>query len=132
MGWEHDGVSDSVVLRELPDGGHEFVLEDPVLRALEITLESAPEIDGAVILRFGRTEVTVSGAFALEVDGVAYRLDPCVPESLAPLLSCIPGAARWVWASPDGRLTVELMQGQRLVAPGPALQPWWSVGDRSG
>jgi hypothetical protein len=123
MGWEHDGVSDGVVHRELPDGGHEFVLEDPVLRALEV--------HRAVILRFGRTEVTVSGPFALEVDGVAHRLDPSVPESLAPLLCCIPGAARWVWASADGHLTVELMQGQRLVAPGPGRQPWWSVGDRS-
>jgi hypothetical protein len=121
--WEHDVVSDGVVLRELPDGGHEFVLEDPVLRALEV--------DAAVTLRFGRTEVTVSGPFALEVDGVAHRLDPCVPESLAPLLTCIPGAARWVWAAPDGRLTVELMQGQRLVAAEPTCQPWWSVGDRS-
>ena len=117
-------MANSAMFRELPDGGHEFVLEDPVLRALEV--------DEEVTLRFGRTEVTVSGPFALEVDGIAHRLDPCLPESLAPLLFCLPGAARWVWASPDGWLTVELMQGQRLVAPGPSRQPWWSVEDRSG
>jgi hypothetical protein len=116
-------VSDGVVHRELPDGGREFVLQDPVLRALEV--------NGDVTLRFGTTDVTISGSFTLEVDGVSYRLDPGEPETLAPLLSCIPGTARWIWASPRGLLTVELMQGQRLVAPGPMRQPWWSVGDRS-
>ena len=116
-------MSDGVVLRELPDGGHEFVLEDPVLAALEV--------DESVTLRFGRSDVTVSGPFALEVDGVLHRLDPSDLGSLAPLLSCIPGAARWVWASPDGRLTLEFMQGQRLVVPGPTRQSYWSVGTRS-
>jgi hypothetical protein len=116
-------VSKSATFRELPDGGQEFVLKDPVLRSLEV--------DGVVTLRFGMTEVSVSGPFTLEVDGVTHRLDPSVAESLAPLLSCIPGAARWVWASPEGCLTVEMMQGQRLIAPGPARQPWWSVGERS-
>jgi len=113
-------VSDSVLLRELPDGGHEFVLEDPVLQSLVI--------DGGVTLRFGRTDVVVRVPCALDVDGIGHRLDPRAPESLAPILSCHPGAARWVWSSVDGRLTVEWMQGQRLIVPelpGPCA---WSVG----
>jgi hypothetical protein len=116
-------VSDGVVLRELPDGGHEFVLDDPVLRALEV--------HGGVTLRFGRTDVVVTGPCALEVDGVGHRLDPWAPDTLAPLLSCLPGTARWLWASPDGRLTLVLMQGQRLVVPGPPAPPAWRVGTRT-
>jgi len=113
-------VSDGVQVRELPDGGREFVLEDPVLRALVV--------DGGVTLRFGRTDVVVAGPCTLDVDGTGHRLDPAVPESLSPLLSCDPGSARWLWASPEGRLTVVLMQGQRLVVPGPPLPGAWSVG----
>jgi len=123
-GWEHGEVSDGVLLRELPDGGHEFVLEDPVLCALVV--------DTGVTLRFGRTDVVVTGPCRLEVDGVDHRLDPLVPQSLAPLLSCFPGSARWVWASTDGRLTVVLMQGQRLVVPGPLVPRAWTVVGPSG
>ena len=45
-GWEHGAVSDGVLVRELPDGGREFVLEDPVLTGLVV--------DDRVTLRFGR------------------------------------------------------------------------------
>ncbi len=116
-------MSDGVLVRELPDGGHEFVLEDPVLRSLVV--------DGGVTLRFGRTDVVVTGLCTLEVDGVRHRLDPGAPETVAPLLSCYPGTARWVWSSPDGRLTIVLMQGQRLVVPHPVVPCAWSVGGRS-
>jgi hypothetical protein len=117
-------VSDGVLVRELPDGGREFVLEDPVLCALVI--------DGGITFRFGRTDVVVRRSSTLEVDGTEHRLDPGAPESLVPLLSCYPGTARWLWASPDGRLTVVLMQGQRLVVPGPPVPAAWSVGGKSG
>jgi len=110
-------------LRELPDGGVEFVLEDPVLACLVI--------DERVTLRFGRTEVVIAEAFDLEVDGEGHRLDPHHHDSLCPLLSTVPGTARWMWASPDGELTLVLMQGQRLVVPGPAVRSVWSVGDWS-
>ena len=107
-------------LRELPDGGLEFVLEDPVL--------SCVVVDDRVTLRFGATEVVVADPFDLEVDGVAHRLDPRRPETLAPLLTVYPGAARWVHATPEGVLTLEFMQGQRLVVPGPAVRSAWTVG----
>jgi hypothetical protein len=112
-------VTDGVLIRELPDGDRELVFEDPVLAALVVS-------DG-VTLRFGRTDLTVTGPFVLEVDGAVHGLDPSAPESLAPLLACVPGAARWVWASPDGRLTVTLMQGQRLVVPGGPDPGRWRV-----
>jgi len=108
-------------LREQPDGGLEFVLEDPVLSCLVV--------DDRVTLRFGRTEVVVADPFDLEVDGVGHRLDPRRPETLGPLLALYPGTARWLWATPDGRLVLVLMQGQRLVVPGPAVRSAWSVGD---
>jgi hypothetical protein len=117
-------VSAGVLVRELPDGGREFVLEDPVLRALVV--------DGGITLRFGRVDVAVTGPCTLEVDGNRHRLDPGAPDTLAPLLSCYPGSARWLWASPDGRLTVVWMQGQRLTVPGPPVPCTWSVGGMSG
>ena len=117
-------MSDGVLVRELPDGGSEFVLENPVLSTLVV--------DGGLTLRFGRTEVAVAGPCSLELDGVSHRLDPRVPHTLAPLLSCIPGTARWLWSSTDGSLTVVLMQGQRLVVPGRPVPSPWTVGGRSG
>ena len=111
-GWDHGGVTDGYHLRELPDGGLEFVLEDPVLACLVVA--------DRVTLRFGRTDVVVAEPFDLEVDGVGHRLDPRRHETLGPLLAAYPGTARWLWASPDGELTLVFMQGQRLVAPGPS------------
>jgi hypothetical protein len=108
-------------LRELPDGSLEFVLEDPVLSCLVI--------DDRVTLRFGSTDVVIADPFALEVDGVGHLLDPRHPDTLGPLLATYPGAARWIWASTDGRLTLVFMQGQQLVVPGPAVRNAWSVGD---
>ena len=78
------------------DLGAEVVLADPVLTALVV--------GGSVTLRFGRTEVAVSGPCTLWVDGVPHLLDPRYADTLAPLLSCLPGSARWVWSGPDGRL----------------------------
>jgi len=120
-GRDHRGVPDGHHLRELPDGGLEFVLEDPVLSCLIV--------DDRVTLRFGRTLVVVADPFDLEVDGIGHELDPRRPDTLGPLLATYPGTARWLWASPDGELTLVLMQGQRLVVPGPAVRSAWSVGD---
>jgi len=106
-------------LRYLPDGGLEFLLEEPVLDCLLV--------GDQVTLRFGRTEVMLSDPFDLEVDGVGHHLDPRRPMTLAPLLDTIPGAARWLWASPDGALNLVFMQGQRLAAPGPTVRNTWSV-----
>ena len=117
-------MPDGYRLRELPDGGLEFVLEDPVLTCLLI--------DDRVTLRFGRTDVMVADPFELEVDGVGHQLDPHPQASLGPLLATYPGTARWLWASPDGELTLVFMQGQRLVVPGPAVRSAWSVGSACG
>jgi len=113
-------VSDGVLVRELPDGGREFVLEDPVLTRLTL--------DGRVGLRFGATDVIVSGPFDLEVDGVHHRLDPLRVHSLAPLLATYPGTVRWLWSSPDGSLHLQFMQGQHLVVPDHPAAPVWTVG----
>jgi len=112
-------VSDGVLVRELPGGGHEYVLVDRELRALVI--------DGAVTLRFGGTDVEVRGPCTLRVDGVSHHLDPGAPATLAPLLGCLPASARWLWSGPDGRLTVALMQGQRLEVPAPGGSTTWTV-----
>jgi len=113
-------VSDGYHVRQLPDGGLEFVLDDPVLTCLII--------DDRVTLRFARTDVVIAEPFDLEVDGVAHHLDPRRHDTLGPMLATYPGTARWIWASPEGELTLVFMQGQRLVAPGPTVHSAWSVG----
>ncbi len=117
-------MPDGVLIREMPDGGHEFVLDDPVLDGIVVA--------GRITLRFGRTDVTLSAPFRLVVDGVEHRLDPRCPDTLAPLLSCFPGTAHWMWASPGGELNLVLMQGQRLVVPEPGSGSAWSVGTIEG
>lgn len=121
VGCDHGGVPPGHHLRHLPDGGLEFLLEDPVLVRLIV--------GDQVTLRFGRTEVVITAPFDLEVDGVDHHLDPHRPVTLGPLLTTLPGAARWLWASTSGALTLVLMQGQRLVVPGPTVRSTWSVGD---
>jgi hypothetical protein len=106
--------------RELPDGGIEFLLDDPVLTGIVI--------QDRVTLRFGATDVVLADPFDLEVDGVGYHLDPKRPDTLGPLLAVYPGTARWLHASPGGELVLVLMQGQRLVVPGPAVRLAWVVG----
>jgi len=73
-------------LRELPDGGVEFVLENPVLTGVVVA--------DRVVLRFGATDVVVADPFELEVDEVGHRLDPARPETLGPLLAVYPATAR--------------------------------------
>jgi len=107
-------------LRELPDAGVEFVLGEPELAGVVVA--------DHVILRFGATDVVVADRFDLEVDGVGHHLDPARPETLGPLLAVYPATARWLYASPDGELVLVLVQGQRLVVPGPAVRRSWSVG----
>jgi hypothetical protein len=117
-------VPDGVLIRELPDGGHEFVLADPVLASIIV--------DRRATLRFGRTHVTLAAPFDLQVDGVDHRLVPGSTDSLAPLLSCYPGSARWLWSSPAGALHLVLMQGQRFVVPDPGGDRAWTVGGPDG
>ena len=107
-------------LRELPDGGVEFVLENPVLTGVVVA--------DRVVLRFGATDVVVADPFELEVDEVGHRLDPARPETLGPLLAVYPATARWLYASPDGGLVLVLRGGPRLVVPGPAVRRSWFVG----
>ena len=113
-------MSEGVLMRVLPDGGHEFVLEDPVLASIVVS--------GQIALVFGRTVVTVSGHVTLVVDGATHWLDTAHTSSLAPLLSCYPGTARWLWSTPAGQLTLVFMQGQRIVVPGARARTAWSVG----
>ena len=107
-------------LRELPDAGVEFVLHEPELAGVVVA--------DHVILRFGATDVVVADPFELEVDGVGHHLDPARPGTLGPLLAVYPATARWLYASPDGGLVLVLVQGQRLVVPGPAVRRSWFVG----
>ncbi len=110
-------MPEGYVIRELPDGGREFLLVDPVLAWVRI--------DDRVHLRFGPAEIVLGGPFDVVVDGVGHHLDPRRAEELGPVLALFPGTARWLWAGPDGRLTLEFEHGGRLgVRPGGPPGAW--------
>jgi len=110
-------VTEVYLIRELPDGGKEFVLDDPVLAWIQI--------DARIHLRFGAVEVVLGGPFDVDLDGIVHRLDPQRVEGLGPLLALFPGTARWLWAAPDGYLQLVFEHGARLrVAPGGPAGAW--------
>ena len=85
-------------IRELPDGGREFVLEETALSFIRIDHQSR--------LQFGRTEVMIGSPFVLEMDGVVHHLSPQRWDALGPLVALYPGSVRWLWTSPEGELTL--------------------------
>jgi hypothetical protein len=118
---EHGPVVDGCRIRELPDGGREFVLDEPDLSFIRVDLRSR--------LQFGRTEVAIAGPFILEVDGAAYRLDPQRRSALGPFVALYPGTVRWLWTSIDGVLTVEFRTGAKVIVEPDPTGRSWSVGE---
>jgi len=117
---EHGQVVEGCRIRELPDGGREFVLDEPALSYIRI--------DHQARLQFGRTEVAIDGPFVLAMAGAVHRLDPHLRGTLGPLLALFPGSLRWLWVSAGGELTAVLDNGAQVtVAPGRAGNAW-SVG----
>jgi hypothetical protein len=117
---EHGQVVDGCRIRELPDGGREFVLDEPALSYIRI--------DHQARLQFGRTEVAIGSPFLLAMAGAVHRLDPEQPGTLGPLLALFPGSLRWLWASAGGELAAVFDNGAQVtVVPDRAGQAW-SVG----
>jgi hypothetical protein len=114
-------VVEGCAIRELPDGGSEFVLDEPTLSFIRVDRQSR--------LQFGRTEVVVGGPFRVHVDGVDHSLDPRHTDTLGPLLVLYPGTVRWLWATPDGDLQVTFENGSRLFVPTDLTGASWSVGN---
>ena len=86
-------------------------------------------IDHQSRLRFGRTEVMIGGPFVLEKDGVVHRLHPRRWDALGPLVALYPSAARWLWASVDGELTLVFEHGAVLTVSPDPVSTAWSVGN---
>jgi hypothetical protein len=108
-------------IRELPDGGREFVLEESTLSFIRIDDQSR--------LRFGRTEVMIGSPFVLEMAGVVHHLSPQRWDALGPLVALYPSSVRWLWTSAAGELTVVFHHGAVLtVSPDPTTTAW-SVGN---
>jgi Family of unknown function (DUF6188) len=114
-------VVEGCVIRELPDGGSEFVLDEPTLSFIRVDRQSR--------LQFGRTDVVVGGPFLLRLDGIDHRLDPRHTDTLGPLLVLYPGTVRWLWATPDGDLLAVFENGSRLSVPTDRTGTSWSVGN---
>lgn len=108
-------------IRELPDGGQEFVLDEPALTFIRIDYQSR--------FQFGSTEVVIDSPFQLEIDGVTHHLDPQRWEALGPLLALFPGTMRWLWTSAQGALTAVFQSGARVTVTPDAVTRAWTVGD---
>jgi hypothetical protein len=118
---EHGPVEQGFLIRELPDGGSEFVLDEPDLSFLRIDHRST--------LQFGATEVAIDTAFTLELRGRTYALDPRQWDALGPLVALYPGTIRWLWTSQEGELTAVFTTGATVsVSPDPVARAW-SVGN---
>jgi len=108
-------------IRELPDGGREFILEDTTLSFIRIDHQSR--------LRFGRTEVMIASPFVLEMDGVVHHLSPQRWNALGPVVALYPGSVRWLWTSPEGALTLVFRHRAVLTVPPHPTSTAWSVGN---
>ena len=118
---DHGAVVDGCEIRELPDGGREFVLDEPALTFIRIDHQSS--------LRFGRTEVVIRSPFVLEMGGSVHHLDPQRWDALGPLVALFPGSLRWLWTSPRGDLTAVFQKGATLTVSSDPMGTAWSVGD---
>lgn len=120
---DHGAVGDGFRIRELPDGGSEFLLDQPALSYLRIDHRSK--------LQFGEAEVAIGAPFTVEANGVVHRLDPQRWDALGPLVALFPGTVRWLWTSPGGELSAVFRNGTTVtVAPDPVSKAW-SVGNVS-
>lgn len=108
-------------IRELPDGGREFVLDDATLDCIVIDDQST--------LCFGRTEIMINGPFVLEVGGAVHHLSPQRWADLGPLAALYPSSLRWLWTSAEGALTLVFHHGAVLTVPADPVNAAWSVGD---
>jgi hypothetical protein len=114
-------VIDGCEIREMPDGGREFVLDEPSLSFIRIDRHSR--------LQFGRTEVVIGSPFVVEINRVVHHLDPHRSDGLGPFVALFPGAVRWLWTSAEGQLTVVFRSGARVTVTPDAISKAWSVGN---
>lgn len=114
-------MADGLQIRELPDGGKEFVLDDPALSFIRIDDQSR--------LQFGDTEVVIGIPFTLELDGNVHHLDPRRTDALGPLVALYPSTMRWLWTSVDGELTAVFEGGAKVKVTPDAMSKAWSVGN---
>ncbi len=108
-------------IRELPDGGTEFVLDQPELSFVRIDHQSR--------LQFGATELVIGVPFTLEINGVAHHLNPHRWDALGPFVALYPSTMRWLWTSADGELTAGFESGARMRVTPDAMSKAWSVGN---
>ena len=113
-------MADGLQIRELPDGGKEFVLDDPTLTFIRIDEQSR--------LQFGSTEVVIGIPFTLEINGTVHRLHPQQWDTLGPLVGLYPSTVRWLWSSAEGELTVVFENGAKVLVTPDAMSRAWSVG----
>ena len=75
-------VDEGFLIRELPDGGSEFVLEQPAVSFIRVDDQSK--------LQFGETELVIGAPFRLEIDGAVHYAGSAPLDGLGPLLGLYP------------------------------------------
>jgi hypothetical protein len=107
-------------IRELPDGGREFILDEPRLGFIRISVQSR--------LQFGDAHLEIEQPFTLTTKGGTFQLDPEDRAALGPLLSLYPDEIARVAMRPDGTLDATFASGSTLVVrPHPKYEAW-SIG----
>jgi hypothetical protein len=110
-------VDQGFLIRELPDGSTEFVLDEPDLTSITIDRRST--------LHFGDAALSIGAPFTLVSDRTTHVLDPEQRDALGPLVALYPSTVRWLWTTPQGELTVVFGEGVVLrVAPHPVVRAW--------
>jgi hypothetical protein len=104
----------------MPDGGREFILDEPVLSSIHI--------DDRSTLQFGAVDLVIDGPFVVEIAGVVHHLDPRRWDALGPLVALYPAKVHWLWTSPRGQLTAVFEDGSRLTVEPDTVTKAWSVG----
>lgn len=107
-------------MRELPDGGREFVLDDPELRAVSV--------DGAAHLCFGALDVALSAPGVILRNGYLEHFCPGDTHTLTGLLDLYPATVQWAWSTVTGRLVIVFVDETRLSVPRAPTTRAWSVG----
>lgn len=104
-------------VRELPDGGREFILTERQLSYLCIDMQSR--------LQFGEAQLAIETPFTLTTNDGSFELDPQDRGGLGPLLRLYPDEIVRLTMRRNGTLDATFASGSKLtVEPHPHYEAW--------
>ena|ERR1700722_13684007 len=104
-------------IRELPDGGREFILAEPKLSFIRIDMQTR--------LQFGEAQLEIECPFTLTTGVDSFHLDPNDRHALGPLVGLYPDEIIRMTMRHDGTLDALFASGSALtVSPHPKYEAW--------